>query len=116
MIETIVLNYLENKLDVPVVMECITDSEYVLIEKTGSGLENHINRATLAIQSYSDSMYNAALLNNKVKEAMLGNGTTSYGIAELNTVYKCDVNSDYNYTDTTTKKYRYQAVFEIKYK
>ena len=38
-------------------------SEYVLIEKTGSSRTNYINSATIALQSYADSLYSAALLN-----------------------------------------------------
>ena len=44
MIEKTVLNYLNRKLDVPVYMEVPEkpEKEYVVIEKTGSGAENHI--------------------------------------------------------------------------
>ena len=45
-------------------------SEYVLIEKTGSSRTNYINSATIALQSYADSLYSAALLNEAIKEAM----------------------------------------------
>lgn len=117
MIELVVLNYLKSALDVPVVMEKPTGaiSEYVLIEKTGSGQSNHINTATFAIQSWSDSLYNACLLNESVKEAMIGNGVDEYGIVSSDTadISKCELNSDYDYTDTTTKSYRYQAVFDL---
>ena len=59
MIEEKVREYLEDKLDIPVRMEEEPGlpEEYVLIEKTGSGEENHIASATLAIQSYSGSLY-----------------------------------------------------------
>ena len=72
MIEEKVREYLEDKLDIPVRMEEEPGlpEEYVLIEKTGSGEENHIASATLAIQSYSGSLYGAASLNERVKEAM----------------------------------------------
>ncbi len=30
-------------------------------------------------------------------------------------VYSCKLNSDYNFTDTETKRYRYQAVYVITY-
>ena len=36
-------------------------------------------------------------------------------IIELDDISKCELNSDYNYTDTNRKKYRYQAVFDIVY-
>lgn len=113
MIELLLLEYLKSKLNVPVVMEKINDTEYVLIEKTGSGRNNHLFDASFAIQSYSDSLYNAALLNEEVKKAMLGDGVTTDGFIEEDAICSCELNSDYNYTDTTTKEYRYQATYDV---
>lgn len=113
MIELTVLNFLKSKLSVPVTMEVIDEPEYVLLEKTGSSNDNHIYNATFAIQSYSDSLYDAALLNEAVKIAMLGDGMVSGGLIDEDIVCSCDLNSDYNYTDTSTKKYRYQAIFSV---
>lgn len=108
MIEITVLKYLEAKLEVPVSLEVPEhEKKYVVIEKTG-GAEEHLCTATLAIQSYADRLYDAMLLNSSVKKAMAG-------ITQLNEITKCSLNTDYNFTDTTTKKYRYQAVFNITY-
>lgn len=117
MIELTVLNYLKNALDVPVSMEKPTSNieEYVVIEKTGADRENYIDSAVFAIQSYSDTLYNAASLNEKIKEAMIGNGVNNYGIIASTEVSRCSLNSDYNYTDQQTKSYRYQAVFDLVY-
>lgn len=108
MIEKIILDYLNEKLEISAYMEEDPEmpEEYVLIEKTGSGIANHIRNATLAIQSYSLSKYKAALLNEKVKEVM-------ENCIEMDDICSCELNSDYDYTDTTRKKYRYQAVFDI---
>ena len=109
MIELTVLNYLKSALAVPVYMEVPSnEQEYVIIEKTGSSRENHINSATFAIQSISTSLYKAAELNEKVKAAM------DDIIYEVD-VSKAELNGDYNYTDTTTKAYRYQAVYDLVY-
>lgn len=110
-IEEIVRLYLNDVLDdVPVKLELPNNppSKIVIIEKTSGGEENHIKSAMLAIQSYGDRMLDAITLNERVKDAM-------NMIVALNEVCKCKLNSDYNYTDTTTKKYRYQAVFDIYY-
>lgn len=116
MIEKIVLDFLNNNLDVPVYMEMPSNPpvSFVLVEKVGSGVANHIYNATIAIQSYADSLYNTAQLNEAVKRAMLGSGQ-SYddGILSTFTVTRCELNSDYNATDTTNKRYRYQAVFDL---
>lgn len=108
MIEAVIRDYLEDTLSVQVKMEDEDNlpKEYVLIEKTGSGADNYLKQATLAIQSYSTSLYKAALLNEKVKEAM-------EKVIALDNICRCELNSDYNYTDTARKKYRYQAVFDI---
>ena len=37
------------------------------------------------------------------------------GIVELPDVSRSALNSDYNYTDTDTKTYRYQAVYDLTY-
>ena len=108
MIEKEVLDYLNNVLDVPAYMEKPQKEppEYVLIEKTGSSEDNLIYSATFAFQSYADSLYSAAVLNEKVKKAM-------DNIIILNTISDSKLNTDYNFTDTTKKKYRYQAVYDL---
>lgn len=108
MIEKIVLDFLNNILDVPVCMEKQNVKKYVLIEKTGSGCVDYINTATFAIQSYGASLYEAASLNESVKEAM-------NKIIELDEISSVSLNTDYNYTDTETKKYRYQAIYDLVY-
>lgn len=108
MIEKIVLDFLCEKLDVDVFMEEPEKptKSYVLIEKTGSSEQDFLSSATLAIQSYGASLYDAAKLNKHVKQAMAE-------LICLSQICRCKLNSDYNFTDTTTKRYRYQAVFDI---
>lgn len=108
MIEKTMLDLLAKKLDCPVVLERRPDlpERFVLIEKTGSSRINRIDSAVFAIQSYAATMYEAALLNEQVKDTLLhDNG--------INEIVSITLNSDYNFTDTTTKEYRYQAVFNI---
>ena len=116
MIEKIIYDYLKSKTEIPVLMEL--NGEYpeikvpgnvrafYLIEKTGSQENEHIITSTLAIQSWSKSMYEAAKANDDMirilRKAIF-----------LDDVTKVKLNSDYNFTDTRTKLYRYQAVFEI---
>ena len=110
MIELIIKEYLEQKLGLTAVMEKppAPPEEYVLVEKTGSSQENLITTATVAIQSYSKSMYGAASLNKKVKQAM-------EDITAQDKVSRCDLDTDYNYTDTNKKEYRYQAIYSLVY-
>lgn len=107
-IEQIILNYLSKKMSTPAYIERDEKmpERYILIDKAGSGRENYINKATIAVQSYEKTRYKAALLNEEVKETM-------EAIVELDEIASCRLNSDYDYTDTTKKEYRYQAVFDI---
>lgn len=108
MIEQTVLNYLKKKLSSPVKMEepsCPPDT-FVLVEKVGSRQQNSIDTAMLAVKSYAKSLFEAALLNEEVKKAMSD-------LTELDEICRVELNSDYNFTDTATRRYRYQAVFDI---
>lgn len=109
MIETVIYDYLNEKLNVPAyMMEPKSPPEsYVLIDRT-AGDDEHVRSATVAIQSYGKSLVDACMLNEKVKDIMRD-------IIDLDTVVKCKLNSDYNFTDTETKRYRYQAVFNLVY-
>lgn len=108
MIEKIVLEHLKIVLDVGVFMQRPENppKEYVIIEKTGGTKDNNINAATFAFQSYSSTLYKAAELNQRVKAAV-------ESLTELDEIGRVSLNSDYNFTDTATKQYRYQAVFVI---
>lgn len=111
MIEKIIFDYLKATLSVPIYMEVPAKNipkKFVTIEKTGGGKDNHIGSAILAIQSYAGSLLLSAQLNEVVKDAM-------ENAIVLDEIAKVQLNSDYNFTDTTTKQYRYQAVFELKF-
>lgn len=108
MIEIIIKQFLESHLTVPVFMGHPENSpkSYVLFEKTGSSKRNHLLSSTFAFQSYAPSMYQAAQLNEALKDAV-------EELITLNEISRVSLNSDYNFTDTETKGYRYQAVFDI---
>ena len=105
MIEKTILDYLDEHLTVPVYMEepISKPASYVLIERTGSSESELIETTTLALQSYGASLYDAAVLNMAVKAQIKQ-------AVELPTVSAVYINSDYNFTDTETKRYRYQCV------
>lgn len=110
MIESLIIEYLNSE-DVPAYgerPEVEPAKPYLLVEKTGSSEENHIPTATIAVQSWAQSLAKAAKLNEDVKEAMKH-------ITDLNAVSSCRLNSDYNFTSTALKAYRYQAVFTVTY-
>lgn len=111
MIEKVLLDYLNDNLgNVRVYMERpeTPPEEFVLIEKTGGGVENMIFNSLITIKSYSDTLLHAAQLNDRIVKLMLN-------AIECPEITWVDLNSDYNYTDRAEKRYRYQAVFDVKH-
>lgn len=109
MIDKTILNHLSNNLDCGVYMEKPRDPaerSYVVIELTGQREEEHITQSTLAFQTYGESLLKAAELRDEVKAAVKT-------LIELDEVARVDLNSSYNFTDPSTKEYRYQTVFDI---
>lgn len=113
MIETVLLNYIETALaaqglNIPVCFEVpkTAPETFVKLERTGGGLTDYIHRATFAVQSYAPTLEKAAQLDALIVGIVLD----SPACAEICAAH---LNSHYNYTDTTTKRYRYQAVFDI---
>ncbi len=116
MIETIVLNYLSEHIDVPVFMELpeVPSEDYptmperfILLEKVGGGLNDQIDSGSIAVQSHSlNSLYEAASLDEEMRNVM-------FGMVALNSISEIRLASNYNHTDVRTKRYRYQSVFEI---
>lgn len=113
MIEEIVRAHLIDEIEFPAYLEepARPPRKYMLIEKVGSsdGAAHRVGKAMITVQSISaQSLSSAALLNEEVKQAM-------WKLEADNRVTKVRCNSDLNYTDPETHRYRYQALFEITY-
>ena len=117
MIETVVLNYLNSVLEAPVLMELpeVPSEDYptfpdqlVIIELVGKSVTNHVKNASIALQSYANTLYNAAALDELVRAAM-------DDIAVSTDLSGAHLASNYNHTDTRTGRYRYQCVYELYY-
>ena len=107
MIEKAIVDYLSENLEVFVGMEAPEQAtNYVLVDKTGSSRSNHIITSRFAIQSYGATLYSAMLLNEEVERVM-------EGLLELDEITRVQLETDYNFTNTATKQYRWQAVFSI---
>lgn len=107
MIAVTLIEYLEEELELPVYMEQPEElTDYILIDQTGSMRSNYITTTDFAISSYASSLYEAMTMNESLKTAM-------EGLLELGEIAKVDLETDYNFTDTTTKQYRWQAVYHI---
>ena len=111
MIEKIILDYLSSKLTAPVYMEVPENDAgtFVVLEKTSGSESNHIKSATIAAQSYANSLAGAASLNELVVSAL----KESVELTAIGGVY---VNSSgVNFTNPNKKRYRYQCVFDFYY-
>lgn len=111
MIETIVTKYLASKLDVPVYMgekPIEKPKEYVVLSIMDGGRINMIDAATFSIMSYSTSLFKAAELNQKVKDAM-------YNIVELSEVSSSKSGGGGQAIDKVTKEYAYECIFNLFY-
>ena len=112
MIETIVLNYLTDNMDVPVLMELpeVPSEDFPTMPErfiVGGGLNDHIDSGSIAVQSYSlNSLYEAASLDEEMRNVM-------FGMVALNSISEIRLASNYNHTDVRTKRYRYQSVYEF---
>lgn len=110
MIEKIVYDHLKLALypyNVYMMTPADPPDRYVTVEKTGSSSSDHIVSSVFAIQSYGkNELYEAAALNEHVKAVMKQ-------IVDLPEVSACYLNTDGNFTDTTNKRPRYQAVFVV---
>lgn len=110
MIEQLIYNYLNVRAPFPVYMEVPEGGgtpPFAVIQKTGGGvIDNCVWSAMLTIQSYGATLLEAAQANEVIKALM-------FAAVTLPDVARCRLNSDYNFTDTTKKHYRYQAVFDI---
>lgn len=108
-IEEIICNFLTEKIDVIALPEKPNRPFHrkVFVERTGGG-GKFLLETTIAIQSYGDSKYEAAALNDEVILAM-------NDAIECSEITEVELNSNYDFTDIETKEYRYQAVFDIKH-
>ncbi len=111
MIIDVLTDYLNNAdLDAPVYTEIpkagIPD-EYYVIEQTGSPQDNQIDKSTIAIRSYAQSMSRAADLAYEMDNIMMNS------LKELAYVSGVRRNTIANFTDLSTKQYRYQGVYVV---
>ena len=93
MIEKILYDYLSTTKKLAIYLEIPRDKpdSFYIMEKTAGGQTDKVNRA---------------IMNEAIKSAMLD-------ALELDDISRVEINSDYNYTDPTTKQYRYQAAFVV---
>ena len=113
MIEATIISYLTSALDgVSVYAEEPEDKTnakpYIVITKTGGDIDEYLKSSQIVVDCYAETKVDTITLNDTVIDAMLG-------IISLDDITSCELNSNYDDTDTTTKEYRYGALFDIKH-
>ena len=107
-IESIVIEYLANKLEVPVYKDVPKDrpNTFVTVENTGGFVDNSIETANVAIQNWSDTEYNASELSILVAETL---AQAPYFVSKI-----LHVNNNLPYSYSDGSGHRYQFISEIK--
>lgn len=112
-IEQIVNEYLSEQFEdiAPVFGVYPDNAPYKLIATTFTGrrIADHLHSAVVAVQSYDATVLSCADLNEAVIASMLNLPESSDRVSEVT------LNSGGNFPDTTRKRNRYQAVFNITY-
>ena len=110
MIETVLRTYLQEALGCPVWMEVAAapPKRYIIMSRTGGGRSGRLKTAGILLQSYAESLYDTAQLNEQVEEAMDAAGA-------LPELCRTELSSSGMLTDPSTKRYRYQALYDIIY-
>lgn len=108
MIESILIKNLKSELGIPVYAEVPKDIKYpfCIVSKSGGNRKNFIYHSMIIVQSYDATLLKAAELNERVIDTM-------YELEKLKEICSISLNSNANFTDTTNKRYRYQAVFDV---
>lgn len=112
MFETIVKEYLDTAFaesGIPVYLEIPNDlpEKFIVFQRMDIGKENHIDAITLEFSAYADSKYDAALLDESLREAMdeLHNTTD----------ITCHLGGGNDNQDSVLKKYRFRSYFNLYY-
>lgn len=110
MIEQIVLNYLLNRIGPRVYMEIPEDitEEFVYFRVIDRGISNQINAVTIEIFSYAKDRADAAILDERVRNAM-------NALDEESSVLSCRLGGGNSDMDSAMKKDRYRCYYNIFY-
>lgn len=108
-IEPIILDYLKNELDIDAVFFEIPSpipETFVTIELINRSKTDHIESVTLEFMSYAPTMFEAATLDEKVRDAM-------DCAVILDEVMSSKCGGGNNSTNTAIKKYCYRSYYNL---
>lgn len=111
MIETDILNYLKNILDISdVYLETpkTLPNEFIVFSIVDRSRNNLIDAVTVEIYSYSTTKAKACKLDARVRNAM-------YGFTDCDNISSSKLGGGNDAYDTTLKKSRYRCYFNVTY-
>ena len=110
MIDIIVKEHLESRLDAPVYFEfpATAPDRFLVLKKDENPRENLVSSALIVVDSYAPNLLAAARLNETVKKAL-------DSLVDRPDVCASKRSGDYPAFDTQNSRYRYQAVQTITY-
>jgi len=110
MIETTIKDYLDTALvGIPIRLEIPKNmpEKFVVLHIIDRGRDNFIESVTMEFDSYADSKYEAAILDESLREAIDTMNETSD--------ISCKFSGGDDSNDTTYKKYRYRCYYNLYY-
>lgn len=110
MVEKDIRDGLVDRLDVPVYTELpdTLPASYVHLVRSGHYIENYVHHATITMWSVAESLYEAAVLDETVQEAM-------EDMYSSDVVSGLSLENNYNDTDSVTREYKYRSEYLITY-
>lgn len=82
---------------------------HIVVQRTGTSLENLISGARIVVQTYAPSLLEAGRLNDEIVNLMV------YSFPTVRNISACRLENAYPQIDLRTKENRYQAVFYVTY-
>ena len=110
MIEADVRDYLLTKVNVPVYLDApkVTPNAYIKVFRNGTSGTRFLESALFTFHCIASTLLESAALSEQLKEAM-------YDMPSVPKISKVELNAETDWTDTATREYRYQSVYEITY-
>jgi hypothetical protein len=111
MIEKTLYDYLKSKLNTSVHMEYPVNppGKFVTIQKIDGGNTNHIKAATVSVEAYAESMYEAGVLSEEIKKVLEEMSESS------SLIFSAKLGGESNSIDTENKRYRYETIWNLFY-
>ena len=108
MIEEIIIKHLNEVLGIHVGGEVPAkpDRRFVVVQKRGGERTDHIYTSLFQFDVYAESLFEASALCKEVIKVV-------DDLICIEEICNCDYGGDYNATDTASKRYRYQAMYNI---